>query len=83
VVSPRNWHDAKKCQTKEHKNAAALMILTLHLAPRKLTRPCFHKNSTIKQEQTPPDSVIAVIFQIIFCVEMHANNVFLFLKNYF
>jgi hypothetical protein len=29
------------------------------------------------------DSVVAVAFQIIFCIEMHANNVFLFFKNYF
>jgi len=29
------------------------------------------------------DSVIAVAFQIIFCVEMHVNDVFLFFKNYF
>jgi hypothetical protein len=29
------------------------------------------------------DSVITVAFQITFCAEMHANDVFLFLKNYF
>jgi hypothetical protein len=29
------------------------------------------------------DSVVMVTFQIIFCVEIHANDVFLFLKNYF
>jgi flagellar motor component MotA len=28
-------------------------------------------------------SVIAVAFQITFCAEMHANDVFLFFKNYF
>jgi hypothetical protein len=28
-------------------------------------------------------SVVAVAFQIIFCAEMHANDFFLFLKNYF
>ena len=28
-------------------------------------------------------SVVAVAFQITFCAEMHANDVFLFLKNYF
>ena len=28
-------------------------------------------------------SVVAVVFQIIFCAEMHANDVFLFFKNYF
>jgi hypothetical protein len=28
-------------------------------------------------------SVIAVAFQITFCVEMHVNDVFLFFKNYF
>jgi hypothetical protein len=27
--------------------------------------------------------VVAVAFQITFCAEMHANDVFLFLKNYF
>jgi len=26
---------------------------------------------------------VVVAFQIIFCAEMHVNNVFLFLKNYF
>jgi lipopolysaccharide/colanic/teichoic acid biosynthesis glycosyltransferase len=29
------------------------------------------------------DSVVAVVFLIIFCVEMHANDVFLFFKNHF
>jgi GR25 family glycosyltransferase involved in LPS biosynthesis len=29
------------------------------------------------------DSVIAITFYIIFCVEMHANDVFLFFKNNF
>ena len=29
------------------------------------------------------DSVVAVAFQITFRVEMHANNIFLFFKNYF
>ena len=29
------------------------------------------------------DSVVAVAFQITFRVEMYANDVFLFLKNYF
>jgi hypothetical protein len=28
-------------------------------------------------------SVVAVAFQIIFHAEMHANDVFLFFKNYF
>ena len=28
-------------------------------------------------------SVVAVAFQITFCAEMHAYDVFLFLKNYF
>jgi hypothetical protein len=28
-------------------------------------------------------SVVAVVFQIIFRVEMYANDVFSFLKNYF
>jgi hypothetical protein len=28
-------------------------------------------------------SVVAVVFQIIFRVEMYANDVFLFFKNYF
>ena len=28
-------------------------------------------------------SVVAVAFQITFCAEMHANDFFLFLKNYF
>jgi hypothetical protein len=28
-------------------------------------------------------SVVAVVFQIIFCAEIHANDVFLFFKNYF
>jgi hypothetical protein len=28
-------------------------------------------------------SVVVVVFQIIFCIEIHANNVFLFFKNYF
>jgi GR25 family glycosyltransferase involved in LPS biosynthesis len=28
-------------------------------------------------------SVVAVVFQIIYCVEMHVNDVFLFFKNYF
>jgi hypothetical protein len=27
--------------------------------------------------------VVAVAFQITFCAEMHANDVFLFFKNYF
>jgi hypothetical protein len=27
--------------------------------------------------------VVAVAFQIIFCVEMHASDFFLFFKNYF
>jgi hypothetical protein len=27
--------------------------------------------------------VVAVAFQIMFCAEMHTNNVFLFLKNHF
>jgi hypothetical protein len=27
--------------------------------------------------------VVAVAFQITFCAEMHANDVFLFLRNYF
>ena len=29
------------------------------------------------------DNVVVVIFQITFRAEMHANDVFLFLKNYF
>jgi hypothetical protein len=29
------------------------------------------------------DNVVVVAFQIIFCAEMHTNNVFLFLKYYF
>jgi hypothetical protein len=29
------------------------------------------------------DNVVAVAFQIIFYAEMHANDVFLFFKNYF
>jgi len=29
------------------------------------------------------DSVVAVVFQITFRVEMYANDVFLFFKNYF
>jgi len=28
-------------------------------------------------------NVVAVAFQIIFCTEMHANDVFSFFKNYF
>jgi hypothetical protein len=28
-------------------------------------------------------SVVAVAFQIIFYAEMHANDIFLFFKNYF
>jgi hypothetical protein len=28
-------------------------------------------------------SVVAVVFQITFCAEMHIKDVFLFLKNYF
>jgi hypothetical protein len=28
-------------------------------------------------------SVVTVTFQIIFCTEMHVNDVFLFLKNHF
>jgi len=28
-------------------------------------------------------SVVAGAFQITFCAKMHANNVFLFFKNYF
>jgi hypothetical protein len=28
-------------------------------------------------------SVVVVVFQIIFRAEMHANDIFLFLKNYF
>jgi hypothetical protein len=28
-------------------------------------------------------SVIAVVFQITFRAEIHANNIFLFFKNYF
>jgi hypothetical membrane protein len=28
-------------------------------------------------------SVVAVAFQITFCAEMHANDVFSFFKNYF
>jgi hypothetical protein len=28
-------------------------------------------------------STVAVTFQIIFCAEMHANDIFLFFKNYF
>jgi hypothetical protein len=27
--------------------------------------------------------VVAVAFQITFCAEMHANDIFLFFKNYF
>jgi hypothetical protein len=27
--------------------------------------------------------VVVVVFQIIFCAEIHANDIFLFLKNYF
>jgi hypothetical protein len=27
--------------------------------------------------------VVAVAFQITFCAEMHANDIFLFLKKYF
>ena len=29
------------------------------------------------------DSVVVVAFQIIFCAEMHVNDIFLFFKNYF
>ena len=29
------------------------------------------------------DSMVAVTFQIIFYVEMHVNDIFLFFKNYF
>jgi hypothetical protein len=29
------------------------------------------------------DSVVAGAFQIAFCAEMHANDVFLFFKNHF
>ena len=29
------------------------------------------------------DSMVAVVFQIIFRAEIHANDVFLFFKNYF
>jgi len=29
------------------------------------------------------DSVVAVAFQIAFCAKIHANNIFLFFKNYF
>ena len=29
------------------------------------------------------DSVVTVAFQITFCAEMHANDIFLFLKNHF
>jgi len=29
------------------------------------------------------NSVAAVVFQITFCAEMHANDIFLFFKNYF
>jgi hypothetical protein len=29
------------------------------------------------------DNVIMIAFQIIFCVEIHINDIFLFFKNYF
>jgi len=29
------------------------------------------------------DSVVVVAFQITFCAEMYANDIFLFFKNYF
>ena len=29
------------------------------------------------------DNVVVVTFQIAFCAEIHANDIFLFLKNYF
>jgi hypothetical protein len=47
------------------------------------THSIIHANNLIGTINTMFDSMIAVAFQIIFCVEMHANDIFLFFKNYF
>jgi hypothetical protein len=39
--------------------------------------------SIIKQIKGLFGNVVAVAFQIAFRVKMHANNIFLFFKNYF
>jgi hypothetical protein len=39
--------------------------------------------STLRENYYVFGSVVVSIFQIIFRVKMHANNIFLYLKNYF
>jgi hypothetical protein len=41
------------------------------------------KNNLIKTNMSVLVSMFVVAFQIAFCVEIHANDVFLFFKNYF
>jgi hypothetical protein len=44
---------------------------------------CFFSTAIFSNTKSVFDSVVAGAFQIVFRVEMHANDVFLFFKNHF
>ena len=68
-------------------NIIVIIIFKIFLFKNIKKSKFFFLNNTFetKNKQTLRvfDSVVAVVFQITFRAEMHANDVFLFFKNYF
>jgi hypothetical protein len=51
--------------------------------PSLTSNTTFYYAANCVRRQSMFGSVVMGVFQIIFCVKIHANDVFLFFKNYF